>query len=72
MTSLRYAPEFALTLNGTAGLSYTATGLPTGLSISPSGVISGIGTSHGTSTVTVTGRSASGGTTSVTFVWTVS
>ena len=62
----------SLALSGTAGLTYTATGLPAGFSISPSGVISGAGTTHGTSTITVTGRASSGATDSITFVWTVS
>ena len=62
----------ALALSGTAGLTYTATGLPAGLAISPSGVISGTGTAHGTSTITVTGTAASGASTSIAFVWTVS
>ncbi len=47
-------------------------GLPAGLSISPSGLISGTGTKHGTSTITVTGTSASGASTEISFVWTVS
>jgi beta-glucosidase len=62
----------SLALDGTAGLTYTATGLPTGFSITPSGVITGTGTTHATSTITVTGRAASGATDSITFVWTVS
>jgi beta-glucosidase len=70
--SSRVGVPASLTLQGTAGLSYSATGLPAGLSISSAGVISGTGTAHGTSTVTVTGRSASGATASVTLVWTVS
>jgi len=70
--SSRIGIPASLALAGTAGLSYTATGLPSGFSISPSGVISGTGTVHGTSTVTVTGRTAAGQSTSATFVWTVS
>ncbi|MEY9944034.1 putative Ig domain-containing protein [Kitasatospora sp. GAS1066B] len=51
-------------------LTYSATGLPAGLSISASGLISGTPTTAGTSTVTVTASSgtASG---STTFTWTV-
>jgi cellulose 1,4-beta-cellobiosidase len=52
-------------------LTFTATGLPAGLSISSSGLISGTPTAAGTSNVTVTatdGTSASG---SATFSWTV-
>ncbi len=70
--SSRIGVPAGLALDGTAGLSYSATGLPPGFSISPSGVISGTGTAHGTSTVTVTGRAAGGKSASVTFVWTVS
>jgi beta-glucosidase len=61
-----------LQLTGTAGLRYTAAGLPPGLTISPAGLISGAGRRRGTSTVTVTGRTAAGVTTTATFVWTVS
>ncbi|MEY9893105.1 subtilase family serine protease [Catenulispora sp. MAP5-51] len=51
-------------------LTYSATGLPAGLSISGSGLISGTPTTAGTSSVTVTASSgtASG---STTFTWTV-
>ena len=51
-------------------LTYSATGLPAGLSISSSGAITGTPTTAGTSTVTVTASSgtASG---STTFSWTV-
>ncbi|SEM03884.1 putative Ig domain-containing protein [Streptacidiphilus jiangxiensis] len=58
--------------NDSAGkaLSYSATGLPAGLSISSSGLISGTPTAAGTSNVTVTATSgtASG---SASFTWTV-
>ncbi len=51
-------------------LTFSATGLPAGLSIGSSGLISGTPTTSGTSSVTVTGSSgtASG---STTFTWTV-
>jgi len=56
----------------TGALSYAATGLPKGLSISSStGVISGTATTAGTSTVTVTGKDSTGPTGSATFSWTV-
>ncbi|HWB35658.1 MAG TPA: glycoside hydrolase family 3 C-terminal domain-containing protein, partial [Rugosimonospora sp.] len=69
--SSRVGVGAALQIQGDAGLTYTATGLPAGLSISASGLISGTGTAHGTSTVTVTGTNSSGAKASVTFVWTV-
>ncbi|MCX4745436.1 putative Ig domain-containing protein [Kitasatospora sp. NBC_01287] len=53
-------------------LSYTATGLPAGLSISSSGLISGTPTTAGTSSVTVTAKDSTGATGSTTFSWTVS
>ena len=56
----------------TGTLSYKATGLPAGLSISSStGVISGTASTAGTSTVTVTGTDTTGPTGSATFTWTV-
>jgi hypothetical protein len=56
----------------TGTLSYSASGLPAGLSISSStGVISGTASTAGTSTVTVTGKDTTGPTGSATFTWTV-
>jgi hypothetical protein len=56
----------------TGTLSYSATGLPTGLSISSStGVISGTATTAGSSSVTVTAKDTTGVTGSATFAWTV-
>jgi Fibronectin type III-like domain len=47
-------------------------GLPTGLTISPAGLITGTGRRPGTSTVTLTGKPAAGASTTITFIWTVS
>jgi hypothetical protein len=53
-------------------LSYSATGLPTGLSLSSStGVISGTASTAGSYTVTVTGKDSSGPSGSAAFTWTV-
>ncbi|MBC3841235.1 hypothetical protein GXW82_15785 [Streptacidiphilus sp. 4-A2] len=53
-------------------LTYSATGLPAGLSISSSGLISGTPTTAATSSVTVTAKDTTGATGSTTFSWTVS
>ena len=53
-------------------LTYTATGLPAGLSISSSGLISGTPTTAGTGSVTVTANDTTGASGSATFSWTVS
>jgi hypothetical protein len=53
-------------------LTYTATGLPAGLSINASsGLISGTPTTAGTSTVTVTAKDTTGATGTASFAWTV-
>src|SRR5207244_7069032 len=50
-------------------LTFTATGLPAGLSISSSGLISGTPTTAGTSSVTVTARDGTGASGSAPFAW---
>ena len=52
-------------------LTYSATGLPAGLSISSSGLITGTPTTAGTSSVTVTAKDTTGATGSATFTWTI-
>ena len=52
-------------------LTYSATGLPAGLSISSSGLISGTSTITGTFNVTVTATDGTGASGSATFTWTV-
>ena len=53
-------------------LTYTATGLPAGLSISSSGLISGTPTTAGSGSITVTATDTTGAHGSATFNWTVS
>jgi cellulase/cellobiase CelA1 len=53
-------------------LTYTATGLPTGLSISSSGLVSGTPTASGTFNVTVTATDSTGAAGSVSFTWSIS
>jgi beta-glucosidase len=52
-------------------LSFSATGLPTGISISNNGTITGTPTTAGTSTVTVTATDGNGALASTSFTWTV-
>ncbi|WP_245970787.1 M4 family metallopeptidase [Streptomyces rishiriensis] len=59
----------AYTTNSGAGLTYEATGLPDGLSISPSGLISGTPTSLGDSDVSVKVTDATGASVTDTFAW---
>ncbi|MCC9308454.1 putative Ig domain-containing protein [Kitasatospora sp. RB6PN24] len=53
-------------------LTYSATGLPAGLSISSSGDITGTPTTAGTSSVTVTAKDSTGASGSASFSWTIS
>ncbi|MFF3941535.1 M4 family metallopeptidase [Streptomyces phaeofaciens] len=59
----------AYTTNTGAGLSYEATGLPDGLSISPSGLITGTPTTLGTGDVTIKVTDSTGASVSDTFAW---
>ena len=52
-------------------LTYSATGLPAGLSISSSGLISGTPTASGSANVTVTARDSTGAAGSASFTWTI-
>jgi beta-glucosidase-like glycosyl hydrolase len=61
----------ALDSNSSAGLTFTATGLPPGISIASNGTISGSGTTLGTYTVTVTATDSAGVSGTATFVWSV-
>nr|WP_119612050.1 M4 family metallopeptidase [Streptomyces acidiscabies] len=61
----------AYTTNTGAGLTYEATGLPAGLSISPTGLISGGPTTLGAGDVTVKVTDATGASVSLTFNWRV-
>jgi hypothetical protein len=56
---------------GTAPYTWTAAGLPTGLTISSSGLISGTPTVRTTYTVTATATDSVGGVGSTTFTWTI-
>ncbi|MEU6506567.1 MULTISPECIES: putative Ig domain-containing protein [unclassified Streptomyces] len=59
--------------SGSASLTYSASGLPTGLSINSStGLISGTASTAGTYQVTVTATDSTGATGSTSFTWTVS
>jgi hypothetical protein len=69
-SSVDYQVQGEDTCTGT--LSYAASGLPTGLSISSStGVISGTASTAGTYNVTLTGTDTTGPSGSATFTWTV-
>jgi hypothetical protein len=56
---------------GTAPYTWTASGLPTGLSISSGGVISGTPSTAGTYTVTVTATDSASHSGSASFTWTI-
>ncbi len=64
-------PVQAVDSNASQTLTFTATGLPPGTSISSNGTISGSGSTLGTYTVTVTATDTKGVSGSATFVWSV-
>ena len=64
-------PMQAVDSNAAQTLTFTATGLPPGISIASNGTISGAGTALGTYTVTVTATDTEGVSGSATFVWSV-
>jgi beta-glucosidase len=64
-------PMSAVDSNSAATLTFTATGLPPGISIASNGTISGAGSTLGTYTVTVTATDAEGVSGTATFVWSV-
>ncbi|HEX3956286.1 MAG TPA: putative Ig domain-containing protein [Trebonia sp.] len=69
-TAVNYQVQAIDTATGT--LSYSASGLPTGLSLSSStGVISGTASTAGTYSVTLTGKDSSGPSGSASFTWTI-
>jgi beta-glucosidase len=61
----------AVDSNSAQTLTFTATGLPPGISIASNGTISGTGTTLGTYTVTVTATDSVGVSGTATFIWTV-
>jgi hypothetical protein len=65
-TSLQLAAS-----GGTAPYTWSATGLPTGLTISSGGLISGSPSAAGSFTVTATATDSTGTSSSTTFAWTV-
>jgi hypothetical protein len=65
--------QISATDSGGAALTYSATGLPAGLSInSTSGLVSGTPTTAGTYSVTVTAKDSTGASGSASFTWTIS
>jgi hypothetical protein len=61
----------AVDSNSSQTLTFTATGLPPGISIASNGAISGSGSTLGTYTVTVTATDSEGVSGTATFVWSV-
>jgi putative Ig domain-containing protein len=63
--------QVSATDSGGASLTYSASGLPAGLSISSSGLISGTPTTANTYSVTVTATDSTGASGSASFSWTI-
>jgi beta-glucosidase len=61
----------AVDSNSSQSLTYTATGLPPGITIASNGTVSGSGSTLGTYTVTVTATDTKGVSGTATFVWSV-
>ena len=69
-TAVSFAMQ-AVDSNTAQTLTYTATGLPPGITIASNGTISGTGSTLGTYTVTVTAKDTAGVSGTATFVWSV-
>ena len=69
-TGVSFAMQ-AVDSNPAQTLTYTATGLPPGVTIAANGTVSGSGSTLGSYTVTVTARDTAGVSGSATFVWSV-
>ena len=69
-TAMSFAMQ-AVDSSASQTLTYTATGLPPGITIASNGTISGTGAALGTYTVTVTATDTKGVSGSATFVWSV-
>ena len=63
--------RMSATDSGSLTLSYSATGLPAGLSISPAGLITGSPSTPGTSPATVTAKDSTGAGGTASFSWTI-
>ena len=64
-------PMQAVDSNSAQTLTFTATGLPPGISIASNGTISGSSSTLGTYTVTVTAKDTAGVSGTATFIWSV-